>query len=503
MDRPSLERENDTRPAATGIAGLDHVLNGGLPRNRIYLISGASGAGKTTLALQFLLEGARVGETGIYVTLSETREELTAAAATHGWSLDALTVCELPGPDDRTRPETQYTLFHPSEVELSETTTLVLHEVERLRPTRVVFDSLSEMQLLARDPLRFRRQILALKQFFIGRQCTVLLLDDGQEPNHVRVDSLVNGVIALEQLAPSYGAEGRRLRVVKLRGARYRGGYHDFSIRTGGIVVHPRLVAADHRQSPTSGPMPSGVMELDSLLGGGLDAGTSTLITGPAGAGKSLLAARFAFSALERGEGAAIFVFDESRQTFLTRSAGVGMPFTGPLAARLHLQQIDPAELLPGEFVDLVRHAVNEKAARVVVIDSLNGYLNAMPNETFLAAQLHELLMYLNHRGVATLLVAAQHGLLGPMQAPVDVSYLADTVLLLRYFEAAGEVRQALSVVKKRTGDHERTIREFGVGSHGVRVGAVLREFEGVLTGVPRYTGREEPLLRREGDVRG
>lgn len=500
-NRTSTDFEVRGAVARTGVSGLDVVLNGGLPRSRLYLIEGEPGAGKTTLALQFLLEGARSEEPGVYVTLSETKEELIAVARSHGWSLDSLTICELHTPEERLRPEAQYTLFHPSEVELGETTKLVLDEVERRRPARVVFDSLSEMQLLARDPWRFRRHILALKQFFVGRACTVLFLDDhSNEPDHARVDSLVHGVIDLEQLAPVYGAERRRLRVVKLRGVRYCGGYHDFSIGTGGIVVYPRLVAVNRHESFPAAMLSSGITELDTLLGGGLDAGTSALVIGPAGVGKSVLASQFVLAALERGERAAVYIFDETRRTFFERSAGLGMQFNGGrFDGKLTLQQIDPAELPPGAFVDTVLRAVADDGARIVVIDSLNGYLNAMPEEHFLTIQLHELLTYLNQHGVVTLLVAGQQGVVGRIENPVDVSYLADTVLMLRFFEAAGEVRQALSVVKKRRGWHERTIREFTVGRDGVRVGEPLRDFEGVLAGVPRYTGRREPLIDARG----
>ena len=485
----------------TGNEGLDQVLGGGFPANRLYLVEGDPGTGKTTLALQFLLEGARVGEPVLYVTLSETKEEMLSVADSHGWSLDGLEIYELVPPAESLKTETQYTIFHPSEVELGDTTNAVIEEVERIQPRRVVFDSLSEMRLLARDPLRYRRQILALKQFFAGRQCTVLLLDDRTSTDgDLQVQSIAHGVLMLEQLALDYGAERRRLRVIKLRGSRYRGGFHDFQILTGGREVYPRLVAADHRRAFAQESISSAVPELDELLGGGLDRGTSTLIMGPAGSGKSSIAAQFVACAARRGELAAAFIFDEGLGIHLARAAGLGNDMSDEVqSGRILAQQIDPAELSPGEFTHRVRQAVEQDGARVVVIDSLNGYLQAMPDEQFLTAQMHELLTYLNQQGVVTLLVMAQHGFLGTqMGTPVDVSYLADTVVLLRYFEAGGAVRRAISVVKKRTGFHEDTIRELRLSGKGIKVGAPLTAFQGVLTGVPVYTGGAAPP--KEGD---
>jgi circadian clock protein KaiC len=487
---------------ATGNEGLDKVLQGGFPANRLYLVEGDPGTGKTTLAMQFLLEGVRAGEPVLYVTLSETKEELMTVAASHGWSLDGVNIYELVPPEESLKTETQYTIFHPSEVELGDTTQAVLDEVERIQPRRVVFDSLSEMRLLARDPLRYRRQILALKQFFVGRQCTVLLLDDRTSTDgDLQVQSIAHGVLMLEQLAMDYGTERRRLRVVKLRGSRFRGGFHDFNINTGGIEVYPRLVAAEHHQPFAKESVSSSVPELDALLGGGLDRGTSTLIMGPAGCGKSSIAAQFIAGAARRGELAAAFIFDEGINIHLARAAGLGTDMRAEVEeGRIHVQQIDPAELSPGEFAHRVRSAVERDGARVVVIDSLNGYLQAMPDERFLTAQMHELLTYLNQQGVVTLLVMAQHGFMGmQIGTPVDVSYLADTVILLRYFEAAGSVRRAVSVVKKRTGFHEDTIREMRLSSKGIEVGKPLTEFHGVLTGVPTYQGKRDSLSR-EGD---
>jgi circadian clock protein KaiC len=485
---------------ATGIKGLDNILEGGLPANRIYLVEGDPGTGKTTLALQFLLEGARLGQPTLYVTLSETKEELISVAASHGWSLDGIVIYELVPPEDSLKPESQYTIFHPSEIELGETTSAVLKEVERIKPKRVVFDSLSEMRLLAREPLRYRRQILALKQYMNGRESTVLLLDDKTSSSRdLQVQSIAHGVILLEHLAVEYGAERRRLRVIKLRGSRFRGGYHDFNIETGGIKVFQRLVASDHRKRDyVKECIASGVPALDALLGGGLDRGTSTLLLGPAGSGKSSLAAHFAAAAAARGERSAVFIFDEIFETYIMRAAGIGINMRSYIDDGLiKLQQVDPAELTPGEFAHAVGSAVDDDGARIVVIDSLNGYLNAMPEERFLIIQMHELLTYLNQRGVVTLLVIAQHGFLGSsMASPVDVSYLADGVLMLRYFESSGSVRRALSVVKKRSGAHENTIRELEISPTGIRVGLPLSEFQGVLTGVPSYSGRREALIK-------
>ncbi len=482
--------------AATGIEGLDDVLRGGFTPNRLYLIEGVPGSGKTTLALQFLMEGVRLGEPVLYVTLSETEQELREVAASHGWSLDGITIRELVPSEESLRPDDQYTMFHPSEVELSETTKAILTDVERIKPARVAFDSLSELRLLAGNPLRYRRQILALKQFFAGRCCTVLLLDDLTGTAHdLQVQSIAHGVVRLEQLNPEYGAERRRLLVVKYRGVGFRGGFHDYIIRRGGIDVFPRIVAGEHRQAPVAEKLASGIAELDTLLGGGLEHGTSTLIVGAAGSGKSSVAAQFVVSAAEKGQKAALFIFDESLNTLLTRCAGLGIDLRKHLdGGRVAIRQVDPAELSPGEFAHAIRRAVERDGASVVVIDSLNGYLNAMPEERFLIIQLHELLTFLGQAGVATVLIGAHHGLVGgPMIAPVDASYLADAVILLRYYEARGEIRQAISVVKKRGGAHERTIREFRMEKGRISVGPPLRDFRGVLTGVPVFEAATGP----------
>ncbi|HVF48945.1 MAG TPA: ATPase domain-containing protein [Pyrinomonadaceae bacterium] len=489
---------------ATGSPGLDSILEGGFPANRLYLVEGDPGTGKTTLALKFLLEGARRGEPVLYVTLSETKEELTAVAASHKWTLDQINIYELIPSEESLKTDSQYTIFHPSEIELGETTNAVLAEVERIQPRRIVFDSLSEMRLLARDPLRYRRQILALKQYFAGRQCTVLLLDDRTSTvGDLQVQSIAHGVVELEHLALEYGAERRRVRIVKLRGSRYRGGYHDFNIETGGVEVFPRLVASEHQHGFAPEAVTSGVPELDTLTGGGIDRGTSTLILGPAGSGKSSIAAQFCAAAAERGEHAASFIFDEGRNTYLSRSAGLGKELKAQVEAGLiSIQQVDPAELSPGEFAHHVRRSVERDGARVVVIDSLNGYLQSMPDERFLIVQMHELLTYLNQQGVVTMLVLAQHGFMGSnMGAPIDISYLADTVLMLRFFEAAGAVRRAISVVKKRTGYHENTIREMRMSSDGITVGKPLSDFHGVLTGIPSYRRETAPLMEEGEDV--
>jgi circadian clock protein KaiC len=473
---------------ATGIPGLDNILGGGFTPNRIYLIEGDPGSGKTTLALQFLLEGRRAGEKGLYVSLSETKEELDGVAQSHGWELRDIHTYELLPSDESLHPEQQARLFHPSDVELGDTTRAILSEVERRQPTRVVFDSLSEMRLLAQHPLRYRRQVLALKQFFIGRQCTVLLLDDRTaSDNDLQLHSLAHGVITLEHLAQEYGAERRRMRVLKMRGSSFRGGFHDFMIRTGGIDVFPRLVAAEHHRRFDQAPLKSGVAALDQLLGGGLDRGTSTLLMGPAGSGKSTIAAQFMASAAEHGERSVLYTFDESVATMLARLEGLGISVKRHIeAGRIHVQQVDPGELSPGEFIYSIRRAVEQDGARVVAIDSLNGYLNAMPEERFLTIQLHELLTYLGQQGVVTMMVVAQQGLLGStMQTPVDASYLADSVMVLRYFEARGQLKRAISVVKKRSGAHEVTLRELRMSKGGVWVGEPLDEFHGVLAGTP------------------
>ena len=471
-----------------GIPGLDHILNEGLLPNRLYLVEGDPGAGKTTLGLHFLIEGARIGEKCLYVALSETKEELAAGAASHGWSLDGIEILELIASEKDLLADAHVTMYNPSELELGETTKSVLEAFRRIEPHRVVFDSLSELRLLAQGSLRYRRQILALKQFFTGKNCTVLLLDDGtSDAEDLQLQSIAHGVIVLEQLSPLYGAERRRMRVLKFRGSGYRGGYHDFVIVEGGLTVFPRLISSEHGGKFRREPIPSGVAGLDSLLGGGPDRGTSTLLVGPAGTGKSTVALQYAVAAAQRGDHAAVFAFDESLLTLETRTAGLGIAFKeGVEAGTVKLQQIDPVELSPGEFVHRVRLSVEKDNAKVVVIDSLNGYLNSMPEERFLVAQLHELLTYLGRCGVTTIMVVAQHGLMSAnMQTPVDTSYLADSVVVFRYFETEGRVKKAISVMKKRSGRHEDSIRELSFSDRGIAVSEPLAGYRGIFTGVP------------------
>lgn len=492
---------------ASGIEGLDDILRGGFPQNALYLVAGTPGTGKTSLAMQFLLRGLSQNERCLYVTLSETRAETEKVARSHGWDLTHLDIEELIPSEKNLSADAQLTVFHPSEMELGETTEALIAAINKHKPQRLVIDSLSELRLIAQNALRYRRQVLALKQFFGGHDCTVLMLDDrtgGVEDDHLQ--SIAHGVIVLEQIANQYGAERRRLRVSKMRGVAFRGGYHDFTIRRGGLDVFPRLIAGEHHTKFDEHDMPSGNQQLDGLLGGGLPVGTSTLLLGPAGTGKSTLATQFASAAAARGDRVAIFLFDENLGTFRTRSRKLGLKIEQPWKNDLiTVQQVDPAELSSGEFAAIVRRAAEGtdavgKPACMVIIDSLNGYLNAMPEEKFLTAQLHELLAYLGQRGVATIMTVAQTGLLGHIGAPVDTTYLADNVILFRYFESAGHVRRALSVVKKRTGYHERTIRELALGEKGLTLSEPLVEFHGVLTGVPTFTGKADPSTDRASE---
>ncbi|HET9793415.1 MAG TPA: ATPase domain-containing protein [Thermoanaerobaculia bacterium] len=484
--------------AATGITGIDEVLKGGLPVNRLYLLQGQPGVGKTTFSVQFLIEGVRQGEKGMYITLSETEEEIRSVAASHGWNLDGISLQELSAQRAALEPSSQNTLFYPSEVELGETMRRVLDDIDRVGPKRIVFDSLSDLRMLSQSPLRFRRQILALKQYLASRDATVILVEDMSiEGGDLQLQSLAHGVITLEQHSPVYGADRRRLRVVKLRGSSFIAGYHDFRIETGGMKVFPRLTATDYPRLQSEEQISSDSPQIDELIGGGLAFGTSTLILGPAGTGKSALASTYAYAAARKGHKSIFFLFEEGLGTFFTRARSLGadlLPFAED--GTISVRHLDPAELAPGELVEQVREAVENAGVRMVVIDSVGGYLTAMLEENSLLSQMHEFLNYLRRRGVVVILVMAQHGFLGPaMAAPVDVSYLADNVILLRYFEAGGHLLKAISVVKKRAGWHETSIREYRVDASGVRAGKPLSGFQGLMTGTPRFTGREEALL--------
>ena len=488
---------NTTVRVSTGNEGLDDILGGGLDADRMYLYEGRPGTGKTTLALEFLLEGARNGEKVLYISLSETEAELQLVASRHGWDLTGVDVFELVPPETTLDLTHELTVLHPVEVELGETTKLILDRVSELNPSRVVIDSLSELRLLAQSSLRYRRQVLALKHFFASRSCTVVLLDDmTSAQNDLQLHSISHGVVLLEQLAIDYGAERRRVRVVKMRGIEFRGGFHDMKIRKGGLDIYPRLIAAEHHANFVGDPTPSGNADLDNLLGGGLERGTNALLIGSAGVGKSSIALHYAIAAAQRGERAAFFAFDEGRGTLEARARSLGLELDQALDSGLILfQQIDPAEMSPGEFAAIVRRRVEEDGVRVVVIDSLNGYLNAMPDGRFLILQMHELLSFLGQQGVLTILVLAQHGLVGPSETPLDISYLSDAVLMLRFFEYGGTVRRALSVVKKRSGYHEHTIREFQLSRNGLTLGPPLKDFHGIFSGTPTYSGDSEPLL--------
>jgi circadian clock protein KaiC len=490
----------------SGVEGLDEILCGGFPRDCVYLVQGDPGSGKTTLALQFLLEGVRRGEPTFYITLSETRGELLKVARSHEWSLDEIPLLELSAIEELLKPEVQTTIFHPSEMELSQISDLLISEASKTKPLRVVFDSLSEFRLLADTPLRYRRQLLSLKQHFARYGSTVLLLDDKMSRTGHEVDphvlSLSHGVIEMEQLSPDYGTARRRLRITKLRGVKFREGYHDYIIETGGLRVFPRLVAAEHQGGFKREPISSGLASLDALLGGGLDRGTTALFLGTAGTGKSTLALQYAVQMAKRGDPGVVFAFDETREIMLARARGLGLGLDRYLKnGAITVQQVDPAELSPGEFADRIRRRV-DLGCRLIVIDSINGYLNAMPGERYLNNQLHELTSYLNQKGALTILVLAQHGLINAVESPADLSYLSDAVIYLRFFEAAGVVKQSVAVIKKRTGPHEKTIREIRLEpGRGIRVGEPLADFHGILSGSPLFGGALKEIMRA-GDGR-
>lgn len=484
--------------ASTGVEGLDDILAGGLQRGRVYLIEGSPGTGKTTIATQFLIAGARAGEKGLYITLSETEEELRESAASHGWKFDdPLSVYELVPPESLLDEEQQQSLLYSSDLELGETTKRIFEAMEKYKPQRLVVDSLSEIRLLAQNSLRYRRQVLALKHYFARNGATVVMLDDLTSDAHDKtVHSVAHGVIRLEELAPDFGGERRRMRVIKYRGQAFRGGYHDMIIKTGGVIAFPRLVSAEHKTPFKRETLPSKSAELNKLLGGGIERGSSALVLGPAGTGKSLLTLSFAVQAIERGEKAAMFIFDEEIGLLFERSKGLGLDLDAlTKCGDLIIEQVDAAELAPGEFAQRVKECVELHKTRTVVIDSLNGYQAAMPEEKQLILHMHELLQFLNRQGATTFLTVAQHGLIGDMRAPVDVTYLADTVILLRYFEAMGRVRRAISVIKKRTSAHEDTIREYRIGRDGIAVGPPLTTFQGVLRGVPEMIGSGKELM--------
>jgi len=489
---------NLPRRIESGVNGLDDILSGGFPAGQMYLIEGDPGTGKTTLAMQFILAGRKQDGRSLYITLSESRDELQGSARSHGWDPTELPIAEFVPAEASLNPEEQYTIFQPSEIELSGTIQKLTRLIDEVKPQRVVIDSLSELRLLASDAMRYRRQLLALKHFFAGRDCTVLLLDDRTgDGSDTQLQSIAHGVIRLEKMHRSYGVTRRQLEVVKMRGSEFREGLHDYTILKGGLCVYPRLVAQEHVEDFKGERITSDLPGLDLMFGGGVNRGSSTLMIGPSGSGKSTLTMLYAYSAARRDERAIVYVFDEVLRTALDRLESIGMRVRDEVArGTLLMSQIDPASISPGEFAARIRRDVEANQTRVVVIDSLNGYLMSMPGERDLNVHLHELIAYLNQKGVATFLVYTQHGLVGAMQTEVDVSYLSDTVVLLRYFEASGSLRKLVSVVKQRVGNHEDTLRELRITATGVEVGEPLTSFRGVLTGVPEVEPPSAPQLQ-------